>query len=138
MAERQNGPSAAAQLRHYLPIVDWLPRYQRRWLGTDLLAGLTIWGTTVPTAMGYAHLVGLPVQAGLYAAMVALFAYAIFGTSPVLKVETSPSMAVMSAAVLAPIATGDPNYYIALAAGLAVAVFVWLIWPLMGMPILAG
>lgn len=114
-------------LKGYVPILSWLPRYRRGWLRADVLAGITVWGTTVPTAMGYAQVAGLPVQTGLYAAMVALVAYAIFGTSSPLKVETSPSMAIMSAALLAPIALGDYSYYIILSAALAVTVGVFLI-----------
>ena len=114
-------------LRRYVPMVGWLPRYRREWLRFDLIAGFTVWGTTVPTAMGYAQLAGLPVQAGLYAAMVALLAYAVFGTSSLLKVETSPSMAVMSAAVVAPMAMGNTAYYITLSAALGLVVGLVLI-----------
>jgi len=98
----------------------WLPRYRRKWLRFDILAGITAWGTTVPTAMGFAQIAGLPVQAGLYAAMVALIAYAIFGSSSLLKVETSPSMAIMSAVIVSQLAHGNYAYYITLSAALAV------------------
>lgn len=77
--------------------------------------------------MGFAQMPGLPVQAGLYAAMVALVAYALLGSSSVLKVETSPSMAVMSAAIVAPLALGDYTYYVTLSAALALVVGVILI-----------
>jgi high affinity sulfate transporter 1 len=106
----------------FVPILTWLPRYRREWVRFDILAGITVWGTTVPTAMGYAQVAGLPIQAGLYAAMVALVAYAIFGSSSLLKVETSPSMAIMSAAVIAPLALGNLPYYITLSAALALIV----------------
>jgi hypothetical protein len=109
-------------LNRYVPLLAWLPRYRRTWLRIDVLAGITAWGTTVPTAMGFAQMAGLPAQAGLYAAMVALLAYAVLGTSKVLKVETSPSMAVMSAAVVAPLALGDFAYYVTLSAALALVV----------------
>ncbi len=87
-----NGQSQEPILKRYVPMLTWLPRYPRRWLRFDVLAGITVWGSTVPTAMGYAQLAGLPVQTGLYAAMVALIAYAIFGSSSLLYVENSPSM----------------------------------------------
>ena len=114
-------------LDRYVPLFNWLSRYQRKWLRFDILAGITVWGTTVPTAMGYAQVAGLPVQAGLYAAMVALIAYAVFGTSSLLKVETSPSMAIMSAALIAPLALGNYAYYITLSAALALTVGLILI-----------
>ena len=77
--------------------------------------------------MGYAQIAGLPVQAGLYAAMVGLIAYAIFGSSSLLKVETSPSMAIMSAVIVSQFAQGNYAYYITLSAALAVVVGVILI-----------
>lgn len=44
------------------PILTWLPRYELRWLKMDLLAGLTVGLTTVPQALAYAEVAGLPVQ----------------------------------------------------------------------------
>jgi high affinity sulfate transporter 1 len=77
--------------------------------------------------MGFAQMAGLPVQAGLYAAIVALVAYAVLGTSSVLKVEPSPSMAVMSAVIVAPLALGDYAYYVTLSAALALVVGLILV-----------
>jgi SulP family sulfate permease len=114
-------------LKRYIPLLTWLPRYPRKWLRFDILAGITVWGTTVPTAMGFAQIAGLPVQAGLYAAMVALIAYAVLGSSSLLKVETSPSMAIMSAVIVSQLAQGDYAYYIILSAALALTVGVILI-----------
>ena len=124
---KSTSPDQEPLLFRLVPIISWLPKYQRRWIRTDILAGITIWSTSVPTAMGYAELAGLPIQAGLYASMMALFAYAIFGTSPLLKVETSPSMAIMSAAIIAPLAFGNFSRYISLSAALAVFVGLLLI-----------
>jgi high affinity sulfate transporter 1 len=122
-----NGQTHASILKRYLPILNWLPRYPREWLRLDIIAGITVWGTTVPTAMGYAQIAGLPVQMGLYAAMVALIAYAIFGSSSLLKVETSPSMAIMSAVIVSQLAQGNYADYITLSAALAVVVGVILV-----------
>ena len=128
MTESTPKPAASSLSLHrtrwqrYLPILAWLPGYQRSWLRLDLLAGLTILGTTVPTAMGYAAVAGLPPQAGLYASMMGLFAYAIFGTSRQLKVEASPSMAIMTAAIVGPLAISGSAYYMALAAALGLIV----------------
>ena len=114
-------------LQRYVPIAAWLSHYRRTWLRIDVLAGISAWGITVPISMGFAQMAGLPVQAGLYAAMVALVAYAVLGTSSVLKVETSPSMAVMSAIIVAPLALGDYAYYVTLSAALALVVGLMLI-----------
>ena len=47
-------------VRRYVPIVSWLPRYERSWLPLDAIAGLTLWGLVVPEAMAYAGIAGLP------------------------------------------------------------------------------
>ena len=101
-------------LQRFVPIVRWLPRYDRADLGPDLLAGLTTWGVMVPVALAYASLAGLPPEYGLITAFAALAAYAVFGTSRHLRVTTSSTMAVMSLALVTPIAGGDPTRFIAL------------------------
>jgi sulfate permease, SulP family len=115
------------QLGRYVPIAAWLPDYPRDFLRGDLVSGLTVWGVMVPVAMAYAQMAGVPPEVGLYAAFAALLAYAVFGTSRHLKVTTSSTMAVMSAAVIAPMAGGDPDRYLALTAALALTVGVLLV-----------
>ncbi len=118
---------AKTAIPRYIPIVAWLPKYERGSLPVDLIGGLTVWGTSVPTALAYASLAGVPAQAGLYTAMMALLAYAIFGTSRHLKVTASSTMAVMSAAVVAPLAAGDAATYAELSAMLALVIGVMLL-----------
>jgi sulfate permease, SulP family len=115
------------QLSRYLPIATWLPAYSRDFLRSDLISGVTVWGVMVPVAMAYAQMAGVPPEHGLYAAFAALLAYAIFGTSRHLKVTASSTMAAMSAAVVAAIAGGDPDRYLALTAALALTVGVLLL-----------
>jgi SulP family sulfate permease len=74
----------------------WLPRYRRAWLPTDLVAGLAIWALTVPQALAYAGIAGLPPQYGLYAVPLAMLAYAIFGTSHLLSVGPDSATALLS------------------------------------------
>ena len=114
-------------LRRYLPILAWLPAYQRADLRPDLMAGAISWAVMVPVAMAYAQMAGMPAQAGLYASLASLIAYTIFGTSRHQKVLASSTMAVMSAAVIAPLAGGDAATYAALSAALALTVGVLLI-----------
>ncbi len=73
-------------IRRLFPIADWLPRYRRQWLRADIISGLAIWAITVPQALGYAGIAGVPPQYGLYSIPLAMFAYAIFGTSRLLSV----------------------------------------------------
>ena len=94
-------PSEKSIVRRYLPILDWLPGY--RWrddLRWDLIAGLTVWALLVPEAMAYAGIAGVPPEAGLYAAPLALLGYAIFGTSKHLFVGPSSTVAIVSASVV--------------------------------------
>jgi sulfate permease, SulP family len=53
-----------------LPIVEWLPRYERAWLKGDVAAGIAVTALIVPKNLGYAGIAGVPLQNGLYAAAV--------------------------------------------------------------------
>ena len=53
-----------------IPALDWLPGYRKEWLRLDLLAGLITAAVVIPKAMAYATIAGLPVQVGLYTALV--------------------------------------------------------------------
>jgi len=114
------------RVSRYIPIATWLPRYDRSFLRSDVISGLTVWGVNVPSALAYAQLAGVPPQAGLYAAGASMLLYSIFATSRHVKVTASSTMAVMSAAVVAPLALGDPTYYWALTAMLAIIVGIIL------------
>jgi sulfate permease, SulP family len=65
-------------LRRVMPILMWLPAYDRRFLRFDVIAGATVWGLLVPESIAYAGLAGLAPQAGLYTLLVTLAAYALF------------------------------------------------------------
>ncbi len=112
----------AGRARRFLPILGWLPRYDRGDLGPDLVAGVTTWGVMVPVALAYASLAGLPPEYGLITAFAALAAYAVFGTSRHLRVTTSSTMAIMSVALVTPLAAGDADRFLALTAALALVV----------------
>ena len=75
------------RLASLVPVVSWLPRYERGWLGADAIAGLTLWGLLAPEAMAYAGIAGLPPEVGLYTLLASLFVYALFGTSRHLSVQ---------------------------------------------------
>src|SRR3954468_5010871 len=90
-------------MRRYLPILSWLPGYDRRWLAADALAGLSVWALLVPQSLAYAALVGVPVQYGLYAAFAALIAYPLFGTSKHLVEGPSATVGAVSFAVVTPL-----------------------------------
>jgi SulP family sulfate permease len=97
------------QTHGYLPIADWLFSYQKGWLWPDLIAGLTTAAVVIPKAMAYATIAGLPVQVGLYTALVPLAIYALMGTSRPLSVSTTTTIAVLTATELGQVVPGgDP------------------------------
>ncbi|MFL5718891.1 MAG: SulP family inorganic anion transporter [Chloroflexota bacterium] len=120
--------TAIASVARYVPILHWLPAYDRADLRFDVVAAIVGWGVMVPVAMAYAGLAGVPPELGLVTAFTALAAYAVFGTSRHLKVTASSSIAVMSASVIGAIAAAqDPATYVTLSAGLALAVGIILV-----------
>ena len=91
-------PSGMAR---YVPIVQWLPQYQGKYLGHDVIAGVTVWALLIPEAIAYAGIAGVPVQYGLYAAILAGPAYMVFGGSRRLFFGPDAAPAAVTAAVVA-------------------------------------
>jgi SulP family sulfate permease len=90
-------------------VLDWARGYPKGWLRPDVVAGLTAAAVVIPKAMAYATIAGLPVQIGLYTALVPMVIYAVLGTSRVLSVSTTTTIAILTAAELGQIAPdGDP------------------------------
>lgn len=85
-----------------------LKDFQSDWLRFDALAGLTTAAVVMPKAMAYAVIAGLPVQAGLYVALVPMLVYALLGTSHTLSVSSTTTIALLTAAQLA-LAVPDGN-----------------------------
>jgi MFS superfamily sulfate permease-like transporter len=102
-------------LARWVPALAQVRTYQRAWLGKDLLAGLVLTAILVPVGMGYAEAAGLPAIYGLYATIVPLLAYAIFGPSRILVLGPDSSLAAIIAATIVPLAAGDPDRLVALA-----------------------
>jgi sulfate permease, SulP family len=95
---------ADGRLRRLLPIVSWLPSYQRRWLRGDVAAGIAVTALVVPKNLGYAGIAGVPVENGLYAAAAGAIVYAFFCTSR--HISTGPSSSLAAVAGGAVLATG--------------------------------
>ena len=79
---------------------EWLISSRADWLRPDIVAGLTTGAVIIPKAMAYAMMAGLPVQVGLYTALVPMVIYAMLGTSRVLSVSTTTTLAILTAAQL--------------------------------------
>jgi sulfate permease, SulP family len=87
-----------------LPIVQWLPSYDRAWLRGDLAAGIAVTALIVPKDLGYAGIAGVPLQNGLYAAAAGAIIYALFCTSR--QISTGPSSSLAAVAGGAVIVAG--------------------------------
>jgi high affinity sulfate transporter 1 len=106
-------------LARWIPALAQLKTYQRPWLAKDLVAGLVLTAILVPVGMGYAEAAGLPAIYGLYATIVPLLAYAIFGPSRILVLGPDSSLAAIIAATIVPLAAGNTDRLVALAGMLA-------------------
>jgi high affinity sulfate transporter 1 len=95
-------------------------RYQRSWLGRDLVAGIVLTALLVPAGMGYAEASGLPAIYGLYATIVPLVVYALVGPSRILVLGPDSSLAPLIAAAILPLAAGSEGEAVALAGMLAI------------------
>ena len=86
--------------RWFRLLPEWLVSCRTDWLRPDIVAGLTTGAVIIPMAMAYAMMAGLPVQVGLYTALVPMVIYAVLGTSRVLSVSTTTTLAILTAAQL--------------------------------------
>jgi len=104
----------------WLPGVLTLRQYQASWLPRDIAAGLVLTTMLVPVGIAYAVASGVPGIYGLYATIVPLLVYALFGPSRILVLGPDSSLAAIIFGVVFPLSGGDPNRAIALAAAMAI------------------
>jgi len=117
------GTATPGSLARLVPAVAWLPGYRRKDLPRDVVAGLTTAAVILPKAMAYAALAGLPVQVGLYTALVPTAIYALLGSSRRLSVSTTTTLGILTATEIALLVPdGDPGKALAVASTLAVMV----------------
>ena len=99
-------------LKRYLPVLTWLPHYNRRLLGADLLAGVIVTVMVIPQSLAYALLAGLPAVVGLYASLLPAVLYALLGTSRTLAIGPVAIIALMTGAALSSVATPGSAAYL--------------------------
>jgi high affinity sulfate transporter 1 len=104
----------------WLPGLDMLRRYESSWLRQDIAAGLVITTMLVPAGIAYAEASGVPGINGLYATIVPLLAYALFGPSRILVMGPDSALAPVILAVVVPLSAGDPQRAVALAGMIAI------------------
>ncbi len=98
----------------YLPILDWGRSYNKQALSNDLVAAVIVTIMLIPQSLAYALLAGLPPEMGLYASIVPIILYAVFGTSRALAVGPVAVVSLMTAAAVGEIAqSGTAGYAIA-------------------------
>jgi high affinity sulfate transporter 1 len=113
--------------RRLLPILSWLPLYQREWLRADFLAALAVWAIMIPEGMAYAGIVGVPPIMGLYTIVPPLVAYALLGTSRLLVVGPDTATGLISALTVGAIALQGTADFNTLTSTLAVLIGVFFL-----------
>src|SRR5260370_25059064 len=106
--------------KRMLPGLQILNDYQAAWFARDVMAGLVLTTMLVPVGIAYALASGVPGIYGLYATIVPLLAYALFGPSRILVLGPDSSLAPVILAVVFPLSGGDPMRAVALASMMAV------------------
>ena len=119
IAHRQKA-SGQRGWRRWLPGLQTLRSYQSAWLRHDIVAGLVLTTMLVPVGIAYAVASGVPGIYGLYATIVPLLAYALFGPSRILVLGPDSSLAAVILAVVLPLSGGDPLRAVALAGMMAI------------------
>ena len=107
------------RLARYLPIFEWGRTYDRLTLTNDLIAAVIVTIMLIPQSLAYALLAGLPPEMGLYASMLPIVLYAIFGTSRALAVGPVAVVSLLTAAAVSKVAMPGTSEYIAAAITLA-------------------
>src|SRR5215471_12806048 len=113
------------KLRSVIPILDWLPQYEKGFIKWDLIAGITLAFFVLPESMAYATLAGVPSYFGIYCCIAGGLLFAFFTTSKHLAIGPTSSMSLMIGSTVAVLSHGDPVRWGAIASltALVVAVF---------------
>ncbi len=107
-------------MARWMPSLVMLRNYRLAWLRQDIFAGLVLTAILVPVGMGYAVAAGLPAIYGLYATIVPLMVYAIFGPSRILVLGPDSALSALIAASIVPLAAASPDRVALLAGVLAI------------------
>ena len=113
-------------LRSLTPGLNYLTkRYSRRWLRADGIAGVAVAAYLIPQVMAYSAIVNVPPVASLWAALAAIVAYVVLGSSRILSSGPESTIALMTGVAIAPLAGQNPDRAVALSATLALIVAGW-------------
>lgn len=112
-------------LGHWMPGLMTLLSYKKAWLMTDMRAGVSVAAVGLPVAIAYAELTGVGAEAGLYSSILPMIAYAIFGSSRQLIVGPDAATCAVIAAVVTPLAMGDPSRHWQLVMTMTAMTGIW-------------
>src|SRR3954452_18426615 len=116
-----------ADLPRRSSILGWAAGYPKEWLRLDVVAGLTTAAVVIPKAMAYATVAGLPIEIGIYTAIIPALVYAVLGSARVLSVTTNTTIAILVGAELGSVVPdADPMRLLQALATLALLVGVFL------------
>src|SRR6059058_5798150 len=120
----------ALSLARLIPALTWLRTYDRRWLRSDVFAGITLAAYLLTAGLGDASLANLPPEAGLYACLFGGLVFWLFCSSRHTVITVTSAISMLTGASLGEIAGGDATRFGALAAGTAllVALIAFLAW----------
>lgn len=121
MIDERTRPTIArsSRIARFAPGLANLVDYRQEWFRHDLVAGLSVGAVAIPIALAYAELAGFEPVVGLYASILPLVAYALFGTSRHLIVNPDAAVCAMVAAIVTPLAAGDAGTYLSLSVALS-------------------
>jgi len=108
------------KLSSYFPVINWARSYNKDWLRPDILAGITVGAFTIPEAIAFVSLAGLPPEVGLYSALVALLVYVIFGTSRQLSIGPTSTLSILVGSTLGTLMIANASQYLMMASLIAV------------------
>jgi len=110
--DEEQGGRARQLVRRFVPGVEAMSRYDVATLRDDLPAGLSVAAVALPVGIAYSQIVGVPAVYGIYAAIFPLIAYAFFGSSRQLMIGPDAATCILAAAILTPLAGGDPSKFL--------------------------
>ena len=108
------------KLSSYLPVTEWSRSYNKEFLRPDIIAGITVGAFTIPEAIAFVSLAGLPPEVGLYSAMVALLVYMIFGSSRQLSLGPTSTLSILVGSTLGSLMIVNAGQYAMIASLVAV------------------
>src|SRR6187399_2517177 len=115
-----NQPVSPVGWKRWIPGLQTISEYKTSWLTNDLAAGLVLTTMLIPVGIAYAEASGIPGIYGLYATIIPLLAYALFGPSRIMVLGPDSSLAAVILAVVLPLSAGDPVRAVAIASTMAI------------------